>query len=86
MQLFGKIPDRFFSILTSSKKELYVQALFVLRQAFRTELVIGRETLTSMIMESLEADILEADFSEEEQESGESVRASEGGGLSGQHG
>ena len=82
MLLFGKIPDKFFTILTSSKKELYVQALFVLRQAFRTELVIGRETLTSMIMESLETDIMEADFSEEEQESGEAVRDMDGGGLS----
>lgn len=36
MKLFNRIPERFFSILTSPKKELYVQALFVLRQAFKT--------------------------------------------------
>ena len=38
MKLFSKIPGRFFSVLASGNKELYVQALFVLRQAFRTEL------------------------------------------------
>ncbi len=71
MQLFGKIPDRFFTILTSPKKELYVQALFVLRQAFRTELVIRREELTAMIIDSLEDDILNADFSEEAEAAGD---------------
>ena len=43
MKLFSKIPGRFFSVLASGNKELYVQALFVLRQAFRTELVNAAE-------------------------------------------
>ena len=43
MKSFSKIPGRFFSVLASGNKELYVQALFVLRQAFRTELVIRRK-------------------------------------------
>ena len=68
MTLFTRIPDRFFSILTSAKKELYVQALFVLRNAFKSELVIRREDLTAMLMDSLEEDMLEADFSEEAEE------------------
>lgn len=58
MKLFSKIPDRFFSVLASGNKELYVQALFVLRQAFKTELVIRRDELTAMLMDALEADIL----------------------------
>lgn len=58
MKLFSKIPGRFFSVLASGNKELYVQALFVLRQAFRTELVIRRDELTAMLMDALEADIL----------------------------
>ena len=70
MGLFERIPDRFFSILTSGKKELYVEALFVLRQAFKTELVIKREELTAMLIGSLESSILQADFSEEVQEIG----------------
>ena len=73
MNLFSRIPDRFFSILVSSKKELYVQALFVLRQAFKSELVIRREDLLAMLMDSLDADIEEADFTEEAAEEGESA-------------
>ena len=70
MPLFTRIPQRFFTILTSTKKELYVEALFVLRQAFKTELVIRREELTAMLVNSLESSILQADFSEEVQEMG----------------
>ena len=70
MPLFTRIPQRFFTILTSAKKELYVEALFVLRQAFKTELVIRREELTAMLVGSLEANILQADFSEEAEEMG----------------
>ena len=82
MKLFSKIPDRFFSVLASGNKELYVQALFVLRQAFKTELVIRRDELTAMLMDALEADILEADFSEEAEEEGD-LRAGEANNLSG---
>ena len=71
MQLFSRIPDRFFSILSSQKKELYVQTLFVLRQAFKTELIIRREELVGMLIDALEEEIASADFSEEiDQESG----------------
>lgn len=70
MKLFERIPEKFFTILSSSKKELYVEALFVLRQAFKTELMIKREELTAMLIDSLESSILEADFSEEAQEMG----------------
>ena len=70
MGLFNRIPERFFSILVSQKKELYVQALFVLRQAFKTELVIRREDLVVMLMDSLEEEFAGADFSEEAAEEG----------------
>ena len=79
-RLFTRIPDRFFSILASAKKELYVQALFVLRQAFRTELTIRSEDLVAMLMDSLDADIQEADFSDEMAEEGMGEQAA---GLSG---
>ena len=78
MNLFERIPDRFFSILTSAKKELYVEALFVLRQAFKTELVIRREDLVSMLVDSLETGMLNADFTEEEEEMGVAVGSGEG--------
>ena len=81
MQLFSRIPDRFFSILASSKKELYVQALFVVRQAIKTELVIRRTDLVAMLMDSLDAVIEDADFTEEALEEGESAESV--GNLSG---
>ena len=65
MRLFSRIPDRFFSVLASGNKELYVQALFVLRQAFKTELIIRREDLTAMLIDSLEDELSLADLSEE---------------------
>ena len=68
MRLFELVPDKFFSILTSSKKEIYVEALFVVRQAFKTELVIRREDLIAMLLDSLESSILQADFTEETEE------------------
>ena len=68
MQLFDRLPDRFFSILVSSKKELYVKALFVLREAFKSELMIRKEDFLSMLMDSLEEDMSQADFTEEAEE------------------
>lgn len=73
MQLFSRIPDRFFSILASSKKELYVQALFVVRQAFKSELVIRREDLAAMLMDTLDIAMENADFTEEALEEGDSI-------------
>ena len=62
MGLFDKLPDRFFGILSGSKKELYVEALFVLREAFLSEMEIRRDDLASMLMNHLEASMLSEDF------------------------
>ena len=69
MALFDKLPDRFFGILSSSKKELYVEALFVLRQAFLSEMEIRRDDFASMLMNYLESEMLTAEFPEEEDDS-----------------
>ncbi|WP_130837791.1 Wadjet anti-phage system protein JetA family protein [Lachnoclostridium sp. Marseille-P6806] len=71
MELFDRVPDKLFTILGSAKKSLYVQALFVLREAFQTELQIWKEDLTAMMMNSLESSMLEADFTEEAEEENE---------------
>lgn len=68
MKLFERIPERFFSILISPNKELYVEALFVLRQAFKTELTIHRTDLVAMLIDTLETNIILADFSQETEE------------------
>lgn len=71
MTLFDNIPDRLFTVLTSSKKRLYLDALFVVRDAFkRTDLIIPREELIAMFMEQLEDNFNTADFSEEIEEDG----------------
>lgn len=72
MALFDLIPQRFFGVLTSSNRFLYLRALFVIREAFKTsELTIIRDDLLAMIMEELGNMIVEADFSAEIEEDGE---------------
>ena len=73
MELFEKIPDRFFNILASSKKELYIEALFVLYDAFKTELNINKDALLERLTNRLEDKILEADFTEEKDDFGENI-------------
>lgn len=73
VELFKKIPDRFFSILVSSKKELYLEALFVLYDAFKTELNINKDALLERLTGRLEDKILDADFTEEKDDFGESI-------------
>lgn len=81
MNLFDRIPDKFFTILASSKKELYVQALFVLRDAFQSELQIRRDDLLAQLTDSLEKGIMDADFTEEAEE--EDVDIEEAANVSG---
>lgn len=71
MALFDEIPDRLFTVLTSSKKALYLDALFVVRDVFKnTELVISKDDLIAMMMNQLEDYFINADFSEEIEEDG----------------
>ena len=81
MELFDRIPEDFFRVLTSSKRDLYAAAILVLRQAFKTELIIRKTDLIAMLIESLESRILMADFLEESDELGENSEY--GNGLSG---
>lgn len=80
MELFDRIPPDFFKVLTSSKKELYAAAILVLRQAFKTELIIRRTDFIAMLIDTLENRILLADFSEESAELG--ADAADGESLS----
>lgn len=66
MNLFDKIPENFFSILASPKKTLYVEALFVLGEAFKQEMSISKENIISRLINNLEEEINKEDFSEEE--------------------
>ncbi len=68
MDLFDKIPERFFSVLTSSKTPLYVQALFVIKKAFDSELFIKEPELVSLLIDQMDTSFQNADFTEEENE------------------
>ncbi|MDD4503518.1 MAG: DUF5716 family protein [Clostridiaceae bacterium] len=66
MKLYEVLPDNLFSILASKNKEIYVEALFVLRRAFKQEMSISRLDLISMLIANLDEMMLEIDMSEEE--------------------
>ena len=65
MDLYEIVPENLFSVLVSKNKRLYVNALFVLLDAFKTHLQISKDGLVSMLIASLENDIISADFSDE---------------------
>ncbi|HPZ07053.1 MAG TPA: DUF5716 family protein [Candidatus Eremiobacteraeota bacterium] len=73
MKLFDFLPQNLFSILSSKNKEIYIEALFVLRKTFKQEMTIKKSDLISMIIASLDEKILEMDFSEEEVEENISI-------------
>ena len=65
MDLYEIVPENLFSVLVSKNKRLYANALFVLLDAFKTHLQISKDGLVSMLIASLESDIITADFSDE---------------------
>lgn len=67
MNLFDKIPENFFSILVSKNKSIYIDALFVLREAFKQEMTISRENIISRLINNLEDEFYREDFSEEDE-------------------
>ncbi len=68
MKLFDIIPASLFSILVSKNKTLYVDALFVIRRAFKQEMTIRKEDLVSMLISNLDEAILELDLEAEQEE------------------
>ena len=66
MNLFEKIPENFFSILVSKNKKIYVDALFVLGEAFKQEMSISKENIIARLISNLEEEFNQEDFSEED--------------------
>ncbi|NLO83535.1 MAG: hypothetical protein GX094_10875 [Clostridiales bacterium] len=80
MHLFDVIPQNLFSILASKNKYIYVDALFVLRKAFRQEMTIKKDDLVSMLVANLDEKMLDIDLSDEyENDGGEPVETSDNG-------
>lgn len=67
MNLFDKIPQEFFSILVSKNKNIYIDALFVLREAFKQEMSISKDNIIARLINNLEEDFDREDFSDEEE-------------------
>lgn len=68
MSLFDKIPENFFSILVSKNKKIYVDALFVLGEAYNQEMALPKDNIVSRLINNLENEFIEEDFSEEDEE------------------
>ena len=66
MNLFEIIPANLFSIFNSKNKNTYISSLFVLRQAFKQELIIDKEVLVHQLTSVLSKELLEIDLQDEE--------------------
>lgn len=66
MGLFNIIPDNFFSILSSRNKDIYLDALLVLRKAYKQQMMIQRDDLVSMLIANLEDRLMEVEMEEED--------------------
>jgi|GEM_PF-2690241 len=79
---FENVPKDFFNILSSPNKELYLSALFVVRDAFEKRLSINKKELKEQILISLENSIekadLTTDFEDEDMEDREEVASLSG--------
>ena len=64
--MFDNLPSTFFNLLVSKNRDLYIDALFMLRKAIRQDLYITREDLAHRIALSLEDEIKEANLDDEE--------------------
>lgn len=80
MKLFEILPQNLFSILASKNKEIYTEALFVLRKAFKQEMTIRRSDLAAMLIANLDEKMYEMDLTAEETEN--DVSGAEKDGLS----
>ena len=67
MGLFEVLPANLFSVFNSKNKDIYVSSLFLLRQAFKQELVIEKEKLTQQLSSVLSNELMNIDIDEEEQ-------------------
>lgn len=68
MNLFDKIPENYFSILVSKNKKIYIDALFELRNAFKQEMFISKDNLIIRLINTLDDEIIDADFTEDDED------------------
>ena len=66
MNIFDKILENFFSILVSKNKNIYIDSLFILREAFKQEMTISKENIIARLINNLEEEFYKEDFSEDD--------------------
>jgi hypothetical protein len=64
MKFFNIYPENFFSVLTSSNRKIYIEALFVIRQAYQHTAIIPKEDLVGSLIANLENQIMELEEEE----------------------
>ena len=74
MNLFERVPDNFFSILSSKNKEVYVDALMLLHRLFQHELNIETGVFLAELVGLLENRIYELEDDDEIPEGGLTMR------------
>lgn len=58
MKFYEIYPENFFTVFTSTNKRIYIEALFVIRQAYSHSAIITKEDLVSSLIANLENQIL----------------------------
>lgn len=71
MKLLEIVPENLFTILASKNKHVYIEALLVLRKAFKQEMLISKSDLIAMLIANLDETMLDMDFSDEDDSSDE---------------
>lgn len=74
MELFEIIPPSLFTILTSKNRDTYVNALLVLRQAFKQDVMLDRDVLVGQLTTKLQSAIFDIDANADETEIKESLK------------
>lgn len=74
MQLFEVMPASMFTVLTSKNRDVYVAALFALREAFKEDITIEKNILAAKLVNHLHDLILNIDAEAEEMYTDESYK------------
>lgn len=66
MDLFKIVPENFFSIFTSKSRNIYLDALLIVRKAFKIGYNIKKEDLISLFIEGLQDRVMEIETEDDE--------------------
>ncbi len=61
MDFFKIVPENLFSLLSSKNKDIYLEGLFVIRKAYKQEMLIKRDDMAIMLIANLENRMMNLD-------------------------